>query len=475
MSVRVRVGPSLQRPTSLGALRFALFNYAFAQTRGGCFVLRIEDTDGLRGRPSLLNELYSTLAWVGVDYHEGGQRGGRYGPYRQSERLALYATHASDLIDASVAYHCFCSPQRLAQLRLQAERDGQGYDGLCARLDPGMARDRAVAGEPHVVRMRVPRGCGRSRVVTDEVFGELTIPLDSLDDQVLLKSDGLPTYHFSSVVDDHLMRMTHVLRADVWLSSTPKHLLLYDWFGWPPPRFVHVPAVRNGLWRTAVADLRTRGVPADAVVNFAATLGWRGKRMPEVFGLRELTSSFELAGFSRACGAADPARLAWLSAQHLRRQPVEQAAEAVVPFLRAAGLPVGTAARRQLALRLCLPRCHTYADVASSFGYLFAAPGPTAADRAELEPARELLATLFGPDAPTGFSAASIDTYLRSVAARHEIGLRQLLDLVRLAVCGVRSTPDTFAVLAFLGRAECAARMSAAVAPAQEEVVNHGP
>lgn len=471
MSVRVRVGPSLQRPTSLGALRFILFNYAFAQAWDGSFVLRIEDTDGLRGRPSLLYELYSTLAWVGVDYHEGGQRGGHYGPYRQSERLASYARHARELIDAGVAYRCFCPPERLAQLRSRAERTGQGYDGLCAALDPALARDRAEAGEPHVVRMRVPRGGERSRVVSDEVFGDLTIPLNSLDDQVLLKSDGFPTYHFSSVVDDHLMRMTHVVRADVWLASTPKHLLLYDWFGWLPPRFVHVPAIRSGLWHTAVMDLRARGVPADAVVNFVATLGWRSERIPDVFGLRELTAAFELTGFSRACGAADPARLGWLSAQHLRRQPVEQAAEAVVPFLCVAGLPVGTAQYRQQALRLCLPHCRTYVEVAGSFGYLFAPPEPTY--HAELDWSRELLPALF-TEASRDFTTASLETHLRAVATRSGVGLRRLLDSVRLAVCGVRSTPDTFAVLALLGREECAARVAAALAANPQPVTSAG-
>jgi glutamyl-tRNA synthetase len=442
----------------LGALRFTLFNYAFAAANGGSFVVRVEDTDGSRGDPGLLDELYATLAWVGVDYHEGGAKGGAYGPYRQSQRLELYAEHARALVNAGVAYCCFCPPERLARLREIAPR--RGYDRQCAGLDRTEVEDRAESGEPHVVRMRVPRG--ETRTVRDEVYGELTMPSDALDDQVLLKSDGFPTYHFASVVDDHLMRMTHVLRADVWLVSTPKHLLLYEWFGWQPPRFAHVPAMRGGMWSTTVQELRWRGVPADAVVNFVASLGWRGRGLSEVFTLPQLISAFALEGIKRSCGVADSARLAWLSTRHLRLRPVERAAEEVVPYLRAAGLPVGTAERRRRALTLCLPRCGSYAEVADGFGYLFAAPALSSADRAELASTEEPLAAVFGTDASGDFSPAALEEHFRAFAARRGLKLRHLLDSVRLAVCGVRSGPDVFEVMAFLGRTECASRISVA-------------
>jgi glutamyl-tRNA synthetase len=458
MAVRVRVGPSLRRPTTVGAFRFALFNYALAAADGGSFVIRIEDTDRSRSRPELLDELYRTMSWAGIDYHEGGRRGGPFGPYRQSLRAATYAEHADRLLAAGVAYRCFCSPQELARIR--AEQPDRRYDGRCARLDPSAAAGRAEGGEPHVVRMRVPREPGRTSTVRDAVHGELTIPLAAMDDQVLLKSDGMPTYHFSSVVDDHLMGITHVLRAAAWLASTPKHLLLYDWFGWSPPRFVHVPALRGGIWDTDVERLRARGVPPDAVVNFAAGLGWHHPGLSDVFTLRELTSVFDVRGFATTTGTADPARLEWLSAQHLRRLPPADVVEQVVPHLRAAGLPVPSRERRRQALLLCLSRCHCLADVADAFGYLFAAPELDGATLAELAPATDHLAAAFGHGSPRPATAERLATWFRDLARARGIPLRRLLELVRLGVCGVRSTPDTYAVLAFLGHEECAARLS---------------
>jgi glutamyl-tRNA synthetase len=458
MPVRVRVGPSLRRRTSVGAFRFALFNYALATADSGSFVIRIEDTDQARGRPELIDELYRTLAWAGIDYHEGGQRGGPFGPYRQSLRAATYTEHAQRLLDEGMAYRCFCTPAEVARIR--AKQSARRYDGRCARLDAAAATERAERGESHVIRMQVPRDPGRTSTVRDIVHGEVTIPLDVLDDQVLLKSDGMPTYHFSSVVDDHLMAITHVLRSASWLASTPKHLLLYDWFGWPPPSFVHVPALDGGIWATDVEQLRANGIPPDAMVNFVAALGWHHTRLSDVFTLRDLTSVFDLRGFGTSCGSADPARLEWLSAQHLRHLPLAEAAEQVVPHLRAARLPVLSGERRQQALQLCLSRCRTLADVADKFGYLFAAPDLDRETLAELAPARDHLAAAFGPGSPRPSTPETLASWFPDLAKTRGIPLRRLLELVRLAVCGVRSTPDTFVVLAFLGHDECAARVS---------------
>jgi len=472
MSVRVRVGPSLRRPTTLGALRMTLFNYAFAVANQGSFVVRIEDIDEKRSKPGLLDEMYDTLSWIGIEKFESEQTGGDYGPYRQSHRLHLYADRARELIDAGVAYRCFCSPARLAGLRRRAP--GRGYDGTCRRLDRGSVADLAEGGAPHVIRMRVPRDTGRAALIPDRVYGDLRIPLDAVDDQILVKSDGFPTYHFSSVVDDHLMCITHVLRANVWLVSTPKHILLYDWFGWTPPQFAHIPAMSGDLWSSTVQDFRLRGVVPDAVVNAVASLGWHDGRLSEVFTLREMTSVFTLAGLRRTCGAGDLRRLNWLAAQHLRRTSIEQAAMDVVPHLRGAGLPENNAAYRRQALKLCLPHCHTYAEIVERYGFLFAPPATRSADRHTLPFPATVMAELFGSAAPRQFAAENIARYLRSIADAHGVELGRFLEVVRLAVSGVRSTPDTFAVLALLGREECAARTSAWLAVYEEEPAHHG-
>lgn len=282
-SVRVRYAPSPTGFLHLGGLRTALYNHLFAAQRGGAFVLRIEDTDRTREVPGAAESLLTALEWCGVTPDEGpGRIGGPHGPYVQSERLDIYKDHVDTLLDSGWAYRCFCTADRLEALRRDQRARGLPslYDRACLGLDKDEVERRVAAGEPHVVRLKVPPGAS---VVQDAVWGETRFPHSVIDDQVLLKSDGYPTYHLASVVDDHLMRISHVIRGEEWLSSTPKHQLLYEAFGWDAPQFVHLPLLLNAdrsklskrQGDVAVEDYARKGYLPEALVNFVALLGWR--------------------------------------------------------------------------------------------------------------------------------------------------------------------------------------------------------
>ena len=243
--IRVRIAPSPTGDPHVGTAYIALFNYAFAKKNGGKFVLRIEDTDQTRARASSEQQILASLKWLGLNWDEGPDCGGPFGPYRQSERTEIYRQHAQLLIDKGHAYKCFCTPERLDELRQQQKAAGQTtrYDGQCRGLTPAQVSGKLLEKIPHVVRLSAPKA-GVIRF-QDYLRGELEFEHDRVDDQVLLKTDGFPTYHLANVVDDHLMQITHVIRAEEWISSTPKHVLLYRAFGWDEPVFCHMPLLRN--------------------------------------------------------------------------------------------------------------------------------------------------------------------------------------------------------------------------------------
>ena len=281
MSVRVRFAPSPTGALHPGSARTVLFNYLFARKHGGSFILRIEDTDQSRFDPASLDSILAGIRWLGLNWDEGPEVGGDFGPYFQSERLDLYHRMVQRLIDAGHAYPCFCTPVRLEQLREEQRKAGlpTRYDRHCLALSKAEVKARIEAGETPVIRMKVPDG---QTVVHDLVRGDTTFDNSTQDDQVLLKSDGFPTYHLASVVDDHEMQISHVIRGDEWLASTPKHVILYEMFGWAPPAFVHLPVVlgpdktklskRHGA--ASVLEYRDMGYLPEAMVNFLAFLGW---------------------------------------------------------------------------------------------------------------------------------------------------------------------------------------------------------
>lgn len=346
--VRVRFAPSPTGYLHVGGLRTALFNYLFARKMGGKFILRIEDTDQKRSIPGAVEKLMSTLKTMGIDYDEGPDVGGPFGPYIQSERKDVYLRYVNRLIEAGAAYYCFCDEERLDKLRKaqRKRKEPTMYDGACRDLPEGEVRRRLEDGEPYVIRLRYPRE-GRT-VFDDVVRRKVAVDNSQVDDQVLIKSDGFPTYHLANVVDDHLMGITHVIRGEEWLSSVPKHIFLYRSLGWELPIFVHLPLLlnkdRSKLSKrqgdVAVERYLERGYLPEALLNFIALLGWHPPDDREVFTLDQLIEEFSLDRINRAGAVFDVDKLNWMNGWYIRNFDVEDIAERARPFYEDAGIDV---------------------------------------------------------------------------------------------------------------------------------------
>ena len=326
-NVRVRVAPSPTGDPHVGTAYVTLFNYVFAKKHSGKLILRIEDTDQTRYRKSSEDRIISSLRWLNLPHDEGPDIGGDYGPYRQSERKKLYSKYAQELLDKGKAYRCFCTADRLKEMREKQKQEGStfGYDRHCRDLDKVEVQKRVDAGELSVVRLAMPLvGKGGFK---DELRGLIEIDYKQLDDQVLLKSDGFPTYHLANVVDDHLMKITHVIRAEEWISSTPKHVVLYEAFGWQQPQFIHLPLLRNSdkskiSKRKNPVSLdfyRRKGVLPEAMNNFMALMGWSYKDDIEVFSLEQMIEVFEFSKVSLGGPIFDQKKLAWLNQQYIQK------------------------------------------------------------------------------------------------------------------------------------------------------------
>lgn len=331
-TVRVRIAPSPTGDPHVGTAYVALFNYAFARRRGGQFILRIEDTDQARSTPESEAAILRALGWLGLSWDEGPDKGGPFGPYRQSERGAIYAEHSDLLIERGEAYRCFCTTERLAALREEqriAKASKLGYDGCCRVISAEESAKRAAAGESHTVRLKMPEE--GETVLDDGLRGEIRLANAQSDDQVLLKSDGMPTYHLANVVDDHLMGITHVIRAEEWISSAPKHLRLYEAFGWQPPTFMHLPLLRNNdKNRSKISKRRNPvsldyykdiGILPEAMVNFLGLMGWSFGDDREKFALDEMVERFDLTPGSLSLSGPvfDLDKLHWLNGQYLHQ------------------------------------------------------------------------------------------------------------------------------------------------------------
>src|SRR5262249_54673232 len=321
MSVRVRIAPSPTGDPHVGTAYIALFNYCFARKNGGTFVLRIEDTDRARSTRESEAAIERALHWVGLAWDEGPDVGGPFGPYRQSERADIYARHAAILLERGGASRRSCPPARLAALREQKKREKRstlGYDGHCRPI-PRDESDRRAAAEPFVVRLAMPRE--GKLTFHDRLRGDLEFDNAQSDDQVLLKSDGFPTYHLANDVDDHLMEITHVIRAEEWISSTPKHVVLYDAFGWRAPEWIHMPLLRNAdksktsKRKTPVSldYYREAGILPEALLNFLGLMGWSIGGDREKFGLDEMVAGFSFDRVSLGGPVFDLEKLSWLN------------------------------------------------------------------------------------------------------------------------------------------------------------------
>lgn len=333
--VRVRIAPSPTGDPHVGTAYVALFNMALARKHGGKFILRIEDTDQARAKASSEAQIESNLAWLGLSPDEGPSQGGPYGPYRQSERTAIYLEHCEHLLAKGAAYHCFCTAERLNEVRERQRQNKEttGYDRHCRDLAPQSLAQRISEGTPYVVRMKMPLDGTISFV--DELRGRIEIKAQQLDDQVILKTDGFPTYHLANVVDDHLMKISHVMRAEEWISSTPKHVMLYEAFGWERPKFIHLPLLRNvdkskiskRKNPVSIEYYRRAGILPEALVNFLALMGFSYGEDREEFRLDEMISVFDLKKISLGDPVFDLQKLTWLNQIYMHKMSPEQFAE----------------------------------------------------------------------------------------------------------------------------------------------------
>lgn len=344
---RVRFAPSPTGYLHIGGLRTALYDYLYAKATGGVFVLRIEDTDQSREVSGAVDSLIGSLHALGIVFDEGPGIGGEFAPYIQSQRLPLYHEHAEKLIASGHAYHCFCSPETLTQMREEQQAKGEfvKYDRRCLALSKDEVQAKLAAGERHVLRLKMPDN--RRFAFDDEIRGHVEMDASQSDDQVLLKSDGFPTYHLAAVVDDHFMQITHVIRGEEWLSSTPKHLWLYECLGWQAPTWVHLPLIlstdRSKLSKrmndVSVESYISKGYLKEALINFVALLGWHGSDDREIYNLEELCNAFSLERVSKSGAIFDLTKLDWMNGQYLRALPLETIAERTYPYFLTEELP----------------------------------------------------------------------------------------------------------------------------------------
>ena len=323
--VRVRIAPSPTGDPHVGTLYTALFNYVFAKKSGGDFVLRIEDTDQKRAKDSSEEMIFTALRWVGLEWDEGPDVGGDFGPYRQSERKEIYREHAELLLKNGTAYRDFDAPERTSQMRKEMQKQGaKVYERPARNMSIEESQSKADAGEPFVVRLKMP--LDGVTVINDRLRGQIEIQNSQIDDQILLKSDGFPTYHLANVVDDHLMQISHVIRAEEWISSTPKHIQLYKAFGWQEPEWVHLPLLRNGDKSkiskrknpTSVNYYKRAGILPATLINFLALMGWSFGDDKEKFSLAEMVDRFELDRINVGDPIFDQKKLSWLNQQYIQ-------------------------------------------------------------------------------------------------------------------------------------------------------------
>lgn len=477
MTVRVRFAPSPTGSLHIGSVRTTLYNFFFSRQNKGTLVLRIEDTDQDRLVEGAVDSIYDGLRWMGVSWDEGPREGGSHAPYIQSERLPRYQSAAQELVDKGAAYFCFCSKERLAAMRAQQQAAKQitKYDRHCRSIRPAEAAERAKT-EPHVVRLKVPDA--GTVAIDDLVFGRVEWPIETIEDQVLLKSDGFPTYHLAVVVDDHEMAITHIFRGEDWLPSTPKHVLIYQAFGWDLPPVAHFPNVlgpdgkklakRHGA--TKVEQFRADGYLPEAMVNYLALIGWSPGTEDEIFTTDELVAKWRIDQVQKAGGKWDRERLDWFNGVWIRKLTIKQLMERLAPFVPAEW----DRALLEKALPLIHERMKTLVEARDQIAFFFTEVAPDPAVIVQENDAAKSLRVLSRSLRVLGeiktFDTASIKAAIEALG--EEIGwkLKPLTLVIRGAVTGRRVGPPLYESLELLGREKSLARLARA-----QDLLGEGP
>ena len=466
--IRTRFAPSPTGYLHIGGLRTALYAYLFAKQRGGDFILRIEDTDRDRYVGDACGLIYKSMRDAGLAYDEGPDVGGEYGPYIQSERREIYAEHAARLVESGDAYYCFCTKENLEEMH---KRGATKYDKSCQKLPLAEAKARALAGEPCVIRQNVP--LGGKYTFTDLVFGEVTVDYGELEDNVLIKSDGLPTYNFANVVDDHLMEISHVIRGVEYLSSTPKYDLLYRALGWQPPVYMHVQPImkdaqhklskRNGA--ASYSDFVGKGYVRDAIVNYIALLGWSPKNETEKFGMDFMLENFSVEGLSKSPSIFDEAKMKWLNGLYIKEMSADDYYKHALPFMEKLEYLKGYDLK--FLAELLQSRTEVFTDVAPLTEFLtkFNALSPEMFEHQKNKTDARLAAEML-PDLVklTENSFDDLFPALESFASEKGYKKSAVLWIYRIALTASAVTPGGASEMAkLLGKPECLRRLKKAV------------
>ena len=484
--VRVRFAPSPTGKLHVGGARTAIYNWAFARANGGTFILRIDDTDPTRSTDENTQIILRAMRWLGLDWDEGPEVGGDFGPYAQTERLDIYKQAAQKLWDEGKAYPCFCSAEKLAADRAAAQERKdpfQGYQRTCRNIPADEARARIEAGEPYVLRIKVPEDRG-DVVINDAVHGDVTFNARELDDFVIFRTDGTPTYNFATVVDDAMMGITHVIRGDDHLSNTPRQVMVYEALGAPVPEFAHISMIlgadgkklskRHGA--TNVEEYRDQGYLSDAFVNYLALLGWSLDGETTIVPRDVLASKFSLDHVSKNPATFDPKKLDWIQAEYIRTlSDADFADQIMVPELHEAGLIEGGVEYDEAWIdalaAIVKPRTKFPADVATVAAPVFATAETLAYDEksvakglakegmgAILDAARAALDAV----AEDAWTAENIDAALEPLPEALDLKKRIVFQAVRVAECGNMVSPPLGETMALIGRADCMARLDRA-------------
>lgn len=483
-SVRVRFAPSPTGKLHIGGARTAIYNWAFARANGGTFILRIDDTDPTRSTDENTQIILRAMHWLGLDWDEGPEVGGDFGPYSQTERLDLYKQTAERLLAEGKAYPCFCTPEQLAADReaVQARKDPfQGYQRRCRDLSTEEAQARIDAGEPYVLRIKVPEDRGNV-VINDAVHGEVTFDAKELDDFVIFRSDGTPTYNFATVVDDALMGITHVIRGDDHLSNTPRQVMVYEAMGAPVPVFAHISMIlgadgkklskRHGA--TSVEEYRDAGYLSDAFVNYLALLGWSLDGETTVIPRDVLASQFSLERISKNPATFDPKKLDWMNAEYINAMSnADFADQIMLPVLLKAGLIKegfeADATWLGALAEIVRPRTKMPADAATVAAPVFATAETLAYDEKSVSKglAKEGMGAVLDAakaalEALDEWTPANIDAALEPLPEALDVKKRLVFGAVRVAECGNMVSPPLGETMALIGRDDCLARIDRA-------------
>lgn len=469
--IRTRIAPSPTGFPHIGTIYQVLFDYAYAKKHGGRFIVRIEDTDRTRFVEGAEEVIYQSLDWFGLAEDESPRKVGEYGPYRQSERLEIYKKYAEELLEKGHAYYCFCTKERLEEMRQQQQerKELPMYDKHCRNLSSDTIKQNLAAKLPHVIRMKIPEN--KKIIFHDLIIGDIEFDSNTLDDQVIVKSDGYPTYHLGVVVDDHLMEITHIFRGKEWIPSTPKHVLLYEFFGWDMPIHAHLPLILNDQGKgklgkrfghASVDFYRDAGYLPEAVLNYLSNIVWNHPEEKEIYSLQEFTDLLDIEKVTSQGARFDLQKLTWMNGEYIRAMKTEDLTQKIIEFVKEYNLGDYSEELIKKVVPLVQERIKTLREF-DEYARFFIQP--RGFDRAsqqsaeDLEILHKIHATL--SDIPEDqWTIETLNRELQALAEKEEMGFGKFFMLIRLAITGKKITPPINESLVILGKTETLARLS---------------